>query len=107
MSAFWKHYEAAKPHVAGAVDDVRHKLVEEGWFKQTATEDISPASDRQKAGPAEPVMHHHHHTLYAEIWGREPKAGDLYGTPGEASPTATNDLRSSPRQAAHDDTPDF
>lgn len=89
MSAFWKHYEAAKPHMAAAVDDVRHKLVEEGWFGRQVTGNI--AGQEAPAGMAEPLEEkaapqHRHHTLYTEIWGKEPKASDLYGTSPAVQP---------------------
>jgi len=86
MSEFWKHYEAAKPPVASAVDDVRHKLVEEGWFGRQVTGDIAPQPKPEAA--EEPPRAHNHATLYAEVWGQEPAAKDIYGAAATASAPA-------------------
>lgn len=90
MSAFWKHYEAAKPHVAAGVDDVRHKLVEEGWFGRQVTGNIAGPDAPPEPLEETPATQHRHYTLYAEIWGKEPKASDLYGTaPAAPAPGVT------------------
>jgi hypothetical protein len=82
VSAFWKHY-------ASVSDEVRHKLIEEGWFGRQVT---GPINQQDMPGlapqaPAQPT-----HGLYAEVWGREPKPGELYGsapaTPQAATPQA-------------------
>jgi hypothetical protein len=86
MSKFWDHYEAAKPRVANAVDDVRHKVVEEGWFGKTQGRAVSgeigkPSMDVEpEKKPEQPAnVTHNHNTLYAQVWGREPEAKDIYG----------------------------
>jgi hypothetical protein len=83
MSAFWKHYEAAKPHIADAVDDVRHKLVEEAWFGRQVTGDIAePAVPEEKpeqdisSGPVHPMKSD---AIYEEVWGKAPTHADIYG----------------------------
>jgi hypothetical protein len=78
MSKFWEHYEAAKPHIASAADDIRHKVVEEGWFGRQTTGNISPWSAPEPT-KEEPVASHNHSALYAEIWGPEPEQSDVYG----------------------------
>lgn len=70
MSAFWKHY-------ASVSDDMRHKLVEEGWFGRQVTGPINE-QDMSGIGPEAPAQPTH--GLYAEVWGREAKHGELYGS---------------------------
>jgi hypothetical protein len=81
MATFWKHYEAAKPHIADAVDDVRHKLVEEGWFSKTqgrtVTGDIAEP-DKPAATPAAPEEKQRH-PIYEGVWGKAPDHADIYG----------------------------
>lgn len=67
-SAFWKYY-------ASVTDDIRHKVIEEGWYQRhltsrPATEDIDPNA---LAGTGR--------NLFAELRGKEPQAADLYGQP--------------------------
>lgn len=86
MSKFWDHYEAAKPKIAAAVDDVRHKVIEEGWFGKQTTGPIA-AEPVHPLGPAMPETDkdatggtpHNHATLYSEIWGKETTHADVYG----------------------------
>lgn len=79
MSKFWEHYEAAKPGVASAVDDVRHKVVEEGWFGRTTTGDIAPDDKGDGASHLTAGAPHNHSALYEQVWGTAPKTSDLYG----------------------------
>jgi hypothetical protein len=92
MSEFWKHYEAAKPHIAAGVDDIRHKLIEEGWFQKTegrqVTGNIAPSAGGETTNidnstnildQSTTTHHHQHHDLYESVWGAEPAPGDLYG----------------------------
>ena len=72
MSAFWKHYEAAKPHIAEAVDDIRHKVVEEGWFGRQVTGNIAETAE-------EVLKEEARHSLYEQTWGKAPAHGEIYG----------------------------
>ncbi len=79
MSAFWKHY-------ASVSDDVRHKLVEEGWFGRQVTGNITEQDMPGIAPEAPPPPTH---GLYAEVWGKEPQGADLHGkTPDPGSTPA-------------------
>ena len=111
MSAFWDHYEAAKPHMANGVDDVRHKLIEEGWFGRQVTGNINEGrageAKQDPLGWGQPKEGafgwsvpgkdtpeeegHKHATLYEEVWGPAPKHSDIYGhfPKQEASPSVT------------------
>lgn len=90
MSAFWKHY-------ASVTDDVRHKLVEEGWYGRQVTGNtteqdmpgIAPAAD--PVGGAQPPADTRS-SLYEQTWGKAPTHADVYGaapaTAGTPTPTA-------------------
>lgn len=106
MSKFWEHYEAAKPHLTNAVDDVRHKLVEEAWFGRQTTGSINegragegaqdPLGWRQPKesalGWSEPEKDgaqdqgHKHAALYEEVWGPAPRHADIYGQAPKQEP---------------------
>jgi hypothetical protein len=98
MSKFWEHYEAAKPQIAGAVDDIRHKLIEEGWFGRKVTGDIAEQvtpetkSETATLSPlqSEVVSHGVSDALYEEMWGKEATHAQIYGqqTPGHGSAPA-------------------
>jgi len=97
MSKFWEHYEAAKPHIASAVDDVRHKVVEEGWFSRTQGRavtggiDVTPSATAETVDPAKDETAkatHNHSALYTEVWGKEPAAADIYGHTPASGQTA-------------------
>lgn len=92
MSRFWELYADAKPQVASAVDDIRHKLVEEAWFGRRVTGDIGEnnAPEGQNIDSTPPTTggaQHNHHTLYSSVWGKEPDVSQLYGEgPSPATP---------------------
>ncbi len=83
MSKFWEHYEASKPHIAGAVDDVRHKLVEEAWFGRPVTGNIAePAMPEAKPEPETPSPTPgplQSDAIYEEVWGKAPTYAQIYG----------------------------
>ena len=72
---------------SSAVDDIRHKLGEEGWYGRKVTGAIEGPGEKssvsadgagnEKAPDARPP--HRHSDLYASVWGKEPAAADLYG----------------------------
>ena len=75
MSAFWNF-------VASVRDDVRHKVVEEGWYGRQVTGDttVTPAGQE---GQDKPPPEETRHTLYEQTWGKAPTHAEVYGqTPG-------------------------
>jgi hypothetical protein len=104
MSRFWELYAEAKPHIASAADDIRHKVVEEAWFGRRVTGDIGEnnAPEGQKTASTSAhqefnidnsthatnsVTQHNHHSLYSSVWGKEPEGSQVYGQgPTPAAP---------------------
>ena len=109
MSRFWELYEEAKPHVASAVDDIRHKVVEEGWFGRKVTGDIAepnPAAGQKTINSTRidqefnidnsthtttTITQHNHHNLYQSVWGKEPQSSEIYGNGPAAGPAVAPD----------------
>lgn len=78
MSNFWKLY-------ASVSDDVRHKLVEEGWFGRPVTGNITE-QDMPGITPAEPSALTTPNSYYASPRVSEAKMADLYGS--DPAPTS-------------------
>ena len=82
---FWKHYDSAvKPGVAGIADDVRHKLIEEGWYGRQTTGNIADTTTQApavEAVDADPID-----AFYAQTRASDAKTSDLYGQAPAPSP---------------------
>lgn len=66
MSAFWNF-------IASVRDDVRHKVVEEGWYGHQVTGDT--VSQTEQEGPVE----ERNHPLHDQTWGKAATHADIYG----------------------------
>ena len=85
MSAFWNF-------VASVRDDVRHKVVEEGWYGRQVTGDtVSPAGQE---GKEEPPQEATRHPLYEQTWGKAPTHAEVYGQ----APSNTQTVEPEPSQ---------
>lgn len=84
MSAFWKHY-------ASVTDDVRHKLIEEGWFGRQVTGDTT-AQDMPGIADQAPEPETSH-TPHDQTWGKAATHAEVYGQAptgwGQAAPSTT------------------
>ncbi len=66
MSAFWSF-------IASVRDDVRHKVVEEGWYGRQVTGDtVSPTEQEEPAKETE-------YPLHDQTWGKAATHADIYG----------------------------
>lgn len=73
MSAFWKHY-------ATVTDDIRHKLVEEGWFGRQVTGDTTQQMYPGAGDKAAPeTTEGNSYPLYEQTWGKAATHADIYG----------------------------
>ena len=73
MSAFWKHFEAAR-------DDIRHKLVEEAWFGRQVTGDAATQTEAEATPAATTaVKSESRHPLYEQTWGKAATHAEIYG----------------------------
>jgi hypothetical protein len=101
MAGLWSRFSTSAANgTASAADDIRHKVVEEGWFGKKTTGDIAkdPATETPNVNvtntdnSTDNSIHsttnvtHEHSDLYESVWGAEPAAADLYGTSAGNTP---------------------
>lgn len=82
MSAFWKHY-------ARMNDDIRHELVEKGWFGRQVTGDAMSEDVASQQHTPDQEAPQKRHALYEQVWGKAAAHTDVYGHAAVPADTPT------------------